>query len=414
MPGASNCTRYFSNDRPMKNYLALIIIFFGVLSCTTKEEKLETAYKKSVQWLWSQQSKDGAWHSKTHNVLEDGKVLTPYILYYLLQVPESVFLKNKSSIERAIQFMEHDLWTGDTLISKNYPNYAAAYALRIYTQNKIDDERQWKLITYLLDQQFIENRGTPPSSMAYGGWGYGETDLKAGEFGHVDISHTRRITEALNEQHYFRMEDYIPGHSYYHPSIDKDTITLSPMNRWKAINIFLQGAQRAPGDHRLYEGCTDRTNIPYDGGFVSSMYTLSTNKCQPYNVNDCYHYPSYATATCDGLLALHALGLQGTKEYADAVGWLKAHQDIDVIDGLSKNDPEQWYQIMHYYHWSVRAEAMTAAHIEGPWKSSLKDALVREQLQDGSYLNPLSGVNKEDDPLMATIFCVQAFTQLVK
>jgi hypothetical protein len=399
----------------MKNFLALIIIFFGVLSCKTKEEKFGDAYKKSVQWLWSQQSDDGAWHSKTHNVLEDGKVLTPYILYYLLQVPDSVFQKNKSSIESAIQFMEHDLWTGDTMISINYPNYAAAYALRIYTQNKINNERQWKLITYLLDQQFIENRGTPSSSMAYGGWGYGETDLKAGEFGHVDISHTRRITEALNEQHYFQLKDYVPGHSYYRQStIDKDSITLSPMDRWKAIHIFLQGVQRSPGDHRLYEGCTDRTNIPYDGGFVSSMYTLSTNKCQPYNVNDCYHYPSYATATCDGLLALHALGLQGTKEYTDAVGWLKAHQHIDVIDGLSENDPEQWYQIMHYYHWSVRAEAMTAAQIDGPWKNSLKDALVREQLQDGTYLNPLGGVNKEDDPLMATIFCVQAFTQLVK
>jgi len=31
-----------------------------------------------------------------------------------------------------------------------------------------------------------------------------------------------------------------------------------------------------------------------------------------------------------------------------------------------------------------------------------------EQQPDGYYINPIGGVNKEDDPLMATIFAVQA------
>ncbi|HZV43219.1 MAG TPA: hypothetical protein VFF90_02010, partial [Saprospiraceae bacterium] len=303
----------------------------------------------------------------------------------------------------------------DSVTEFNYPNYSASYALRVLHLTKTDTVLQKIIADYLLDQQFLEHRGTMPENMAYGGWGYGETNLKPGEFGHVDISHTRRITEALSEQHSFRVEDYVPGHSYYRQySIGKDTITLFPTDRWKAIIIFLQGVQRSPGDHRLYEGCTDRTNIPYDGGFVSSMYTLSTNKCQPYNVNDCYHYPSYATATCDGLLALNALGLKNSKAYKDAANWLKEHQRIDVIDGLSPDDPEQWYQIMHYYHWSVRAEAMRVAGIEGPWKENLRKALMDEQLENGSYVNPLGGVNKEDDPLMATIFCVQAFTKVAK
>lgn len=150
----------------MKNLIALVILLFSVLSCKTKEEKFEDAYKIAVEWLWSQQSEDGAWHSETHNVLKDGKVLTPYILYYLLQVPDQVYPKNKSSIDRAIHFFENDIWVRDTMISENYPNYAAAYALRIYTLIKINDWRQWKLATYLRDQQFTEKRGTPPESMA--------------------------------------------------------------------------------------------------------------------------------------------------------------------------------------------------------------------------------------------------------
>lgn len=387
----------------MKNLIVLIILCLNALSCKTREVKFDDAYKKSVEWLWSQQSADGAWHSKTHNVLKDGRVLSPYILYYLLQVPDSVFHKNKSSVDKAIAFIDQDLWSGDSLISENYPNYAAAYALRIYTQTHINDQKQWRLVQYLRDQQFTELRNTPPGSMAYGGWGYGETDLKPGEFGHVDISHTRRILEALTD-------------AYNHPGktlkaqLDSSP-TLSLFDR-HAAHQFLLSVQRAPEDLRLYEGCTDRSNIPYDGGFVSSMYTLSTNKCQPYNVNDCYHYPSYATATCDGLLALHAMGLDSSKEFQDALQWLEKNQRIDVIDGLSKEDPEQWYQIMHFYHWSVRAEAMRVAGIRGSWEKDMIQALIKEQQPEGYYINPLGGVNKEDDPLLSTTFCVQAFTSL--
>lgn len=181
-----------------------------------------------------------------------------------------------------------------------------------------------------------------------------------------------------------------------------------------AAQQFLLSVQRPPEDERLYEGCTDRSHLPYDGGFVSSMYTLSTNKCQPYNVNDCYHYPSYATATCDGLLGLLAVGDTTSHHYVDAVKWLAMHPSVDVIDGLRQDDPEQWYLIMHYYHWSVRAEAMVKAGIDGPWRENMKRALIKEQQPGGFYVNTLGGVNKEDDPLMATIFCVQAFTQLLE
>ncbi|MBL0007752.1 MAG: hypothetical protein IPP25_11410 [Saprospiraceae bacterium] len=115
----------------------------------------------------------------------------------------------------------------------------------------------------------------------------------------------------------------------------------------------------------------------------------------------------------DGLLALHALGLTDSDAYKDAVQWLAKNQNMNTIDGLSSHDPEQWYQVMHYYHFAVRAEAMSAAGIEGPWSDQLTQMLIKEQQPDGYYVNPLGGVNKEDDPLMATIFAVQAQRVLV-
>jgi hypothetical protein len=380
----------------MKNlFLSISALTLLAWSGCSHEEKLDTCYRNSVAWLWSQQGEDGGWHSKTHAVLRDGQVLTPYILYYLLQVPDSVFHQDQKAITRAIEFIRLGLVQGDTnaiAISLNYPNYSLAYALRCFVELKTDTLLERKIAERLIKEQFTSQRQVDTSSMAYGGWGYGETNMKPGDFGHVDISHTRRIIEAL---------------------MAYDQKAISSENK-EAAKIFLRGAQRSPEDHRLYEGCTDRSLVPYDGGFVSSMYTLSTNKCQPRNVGDCYHYPSYATATCDGLLALYALGMEESKAYNDAKQWLDDHQRIDVIEGLPEDDPEQWYLIMHYYHWAVRAEAMRAAGIHGQWEIDLKIALVKEQREDGSYINPLGGVNKEDDPLMATIFCVQAMTSMAK
>ena len=392
----------------MKKYLFFILLCFGIVGCRTREEKFDDAFKKSVEWLWSQQDEDGGWHSKTHHVLADGKVLTPYILYYLMQVPASVYIADANDIHRGMQFILDSMNTtfNDSTHTFNYPNYAAAYALRIalYEKDPPFYNLQNNIREYLLKQQFTQQRNVPRESMAYGGWGYGEPDLHTGDFGHVDISHTRRIAEALIEYAFDRNRS--TGNQF-------DTIHVIQNENWiDDAMTFLRSVQRSPQDKRLYEGCTDRTNIPYDGGFVSSMYTLSTNKCQPYNVNDCYHYPSYATATCDGLLALHALGLDSSKEFQDAKRWLVMNQKIDGIDGLSKEDPEQWYQIMHYYHWSVRAEAMRVAGIQGSWEKNMIRDLIKEQQPEGFYINSLGGVNKEDDPLMATIFCIQAFTNL--
>ena len=412
----------------MKCYLLISLFTCCCLSCKTREERFEEAYRNSVQWLWNQQSADGAWHSETHAVLRDGRALTPYILYYLLQVPNTVYPHDKESINKAVEFIQKDMQRSitmgkDSVTEFNYPNYSASYALRVLHLTKTDTVLQKIIADYLLDQQFLENRSIRPGQLAYGGWGYGEPDLQPGEFGHVDLSHTRHIAEALIETHFLdSIFADLPSPLILVSRDDlkkppKDEIDVLTVNekRKLAIELFLAGAQRWTSDSRLFEGCTSRNRLPYDGGFISSAATLATNKSIPVQIEGAgLHYPSYATATCDGLLALHVLGLQKTSTYKDAVKWLTDHQRIDVIDGLSKDDPEQWYLIMHYYHWAVRAEAMIVAGIDGPWKEKLRKALFDEQLENGSYINPLGGVNKEDDPLMATIFCVQAFTKVAK
>jgi len=419
----------------MKNSILLTIIASAIITmigCQSQDERLEKAMHKSITWMWAQQSEDGGWHSQTHAVLKDGKALTPYILFYLLMIPEDKFERPKGAVERSVEFIRREIRSSmvmshDSVINLNYPNYSAAYALRVLCLLQRDTALQHIIADHLLKEQFVEHRGITPDNVAYGGWGYGEPDLPFGEHGHVDISHTRRIVEALIEEakaeakakETHSQDTILYGRVQHDPTkmnVTQDTHLLLSytLTLLRSVPLFLEGVQRSPSDPRLYEGCVSRIDLPYDGGFISSLATLATNKCEPVLVKDVgYHYPSYATATCDGLLALHSLGLTDSKAYKDAVQWLAKNQNMNTIDGLSSHDPEQWYQVMHYYHFAVRAEAMTVAGIEGPWSDQLTRMLIKEQHPDGFYMNPLGGVNKEDDPLMATIFAVEAAYKVI-
>lgn len=372
----------------MRNVVLLILF---VVSCSIEQSNSYTTLRKSVTWMWQQQSPDGGWHSKTHAVLRDGKVLTPYIIYFLLQVPEQIYQRENDAVARAAEFIINGMRNAidsSGQIQSDYPNYSAAYALRVLHLLDREKELQDIIAEYLLKQQFTETRGFTKEHLAYGGWGYGEPGLASGDHGHVDLSHTRRITEALVEAGY---------------------LTKANQQIWLSIGLFLKGVQRSPDDERLYTGCISRKYLPYDGGFISSAVTLATNKSEPEFIRDAGdHYPSYATATCDGLMTLHSLGLEGSPAYKDAVNWLSIHSDVRNIEGLPDDDPEQWNDVMHYYHLAVRSEAMTLAAPEGRWREEISAILSKEQHPEGYYINPIGGVNKEDDPLMATILAIGA------
>jgi hypothetical protein len=441
----------------LKNHIAMLLIMSAwlITGCQSKEEQLEQAYRKSTAWLWSQQGADGAWHSTTHDVFEDGKALTPYILYHLLLIPEDKFDRPVDGVERGVGFIqkvvrESMIRDSHALAHFDYPNYSLAYALRVLCLLEHDTTLQHLIADHLLREQFTEHRGISPDHLAYGGWGYGEPGLPYGQHGHVDISHTRRIIESLlmydsslapiesldiDERQGGKAEGpgtaripqcseatkrernaATPIHEnlsslHSHPQL----LTVLQSYPLTQTRIFLQGLQQDPSDARRYEGCTSRQHLPYDGGFISSTVTMYTNKSVSIIIPDAgIHYPSYATATCDGLMAMHALGMQNTKAYADARDWLQKHQDMTTIEGLSPDDPEQWHRVMHYYHFAVRAEAMTAAGIGGPWSNQLTTLLIREQRFNGNYMNPIGGANKEDDPLLATMFGVIAMTYLME
>src|SRR5262249_35806637 len=69
------------------------------------DDSLRNALGKAVDYLWSQQSDDGAWHSPKYGVLRAGQALTPFVLHALLQAPRIILTRRGESVERAIDFI---------------------------------------------------------------------------------------------------------------------------------------------------------------------------------------------------------------------------------------------------------------------------------------------------------------------
>ncbi len=358
--------------------ISLVLACAMFLQCTPEypEAAVRTALQKTCAYLWSKQSNDGGWHSETTGLMKGGESVTAFVLHTLLQVPDSIFTAPPGGKEKALTFLRNHLNEAGILGLSDpdvidYPNYSTAYALRVFATHGAPEDRPLieKMTAYLLGQQFIEQRGIDTTHTGYGAWGFGELKLPPGETAHVDLSHTRRALESLRTA--------FPGED---------------LPAFRHAARFLKTLQS-----------------PDDGGFISSSVTLGTNKGRWDGAN----FHSYATATCDGLLALLAAGYSRNDAPVQAAfQWLKRYPELDAPAGMPPDDPNQWGRAMFFYHLAMRAEAYTAMEYGGNWRTKMTHILLPKQLPDGSFVNPDGAINKENDPLIASSLALIALSAM--
>ena len=368
-------------------------IFFSILICClcsceffSPKVQNETTLQKACNFLWSKQFEDGAWHSETHGIMKGGESLTAFILWTLLEIPDSSYRKPKKKVQKGLNFIRNHINSKGVLglsdeYIMDYPNYSTSYALRILSKygSKKDELLIEKMKSYLLAQQFTEQRGIQASHLAFGAWGFGE-ELQKGMTGHVDLSHTRRVLQAL-----------------------KIAKTNSDSTFLKAKK-FLSLLQKQPSENQF--GATF-----FDGGFYASSVTLGTNKGAILNDGEAKYYASYATATCDGLLALLASGYSIDDEPVQAAyDWLIKHPKLNFPQGMDENDSGQWHLVLIFYHLAARAEAYNTINNKGNWRNEIEKIISKKQELDGSFSNPNGAPNKEDDPLLATALAIIALS----
>ncbi len=371
----------------------LLSLVFSMVKCNSPASPAEKIHELMLQaeaYLWHEQAADGGWHSSTHGLLRSGQALTPFVLHTLLNTQEITGLDHENKTRAATDFIRRHVSSEGVLGVKDpvlleYPNYATAYALRVLVRQRHDEDASLieNMSAYLLNQQFDEARFIQPGHPAFGGWGFGEQRLPAGQVGYVDLSHTRRVLQALNEA---------------------STTDLEPV--YKKARHFLSTLQ-----NRSLIG-TERAAY-YDGGFHYSPVVFLANKGSVRQIEGKPIFSGYATATCDGLLALIATGAhRSDPALQEAIKWLDLHTELGAPEGIPVDNPAQWQRVMFYYHLSVRAESYHHVGWTDSARKKMIELLAREIRDDGSFLNEAGAPNKENDPLLATTLALSALNYL--
>jgi hypothetical protein len=304
-----------------------------------------------LDYLWAQQSEDGGFHSATYGLLRSGQSLTPFVLNALLSFPDSRM--KTAALNRAFEFLKRNI-NGDGEIGRmdqtaaDYPNYATALSVTAMTKAANAGREPYiaRMIPHLMAQQFNEANDWRPEDPPYGAWGMGGPIHRRPDTGHVDLSMTRCVLEALRAG----------GVSSSDPAVTRAL-------------VYLKLSQNP------------------DGGFFFSAVNPEINKAGETDGG----FKSYGTATADGVLALRAAGVADSDErIVKALRWLQEHHQPDHAPGFEGTARESWGSGLRFYYAYVISRAMPGLPVTLP-----------PQEPDGSFRNSNKMV-KEDDPLIAT------------
>jgi len=331
----------------------------GAAACSWKRER--SSLTRAAQYLWAQQADDGGFHSATYGLLRSGQSLTPFVLGALLRVPDATV--PAGAVDRAIAFIRRhtsaDGAVGVTGGDADYPNYATALAVDalVAAQRGSWTADVAPMVAHLRAQQFSEANGWTPEHPAYGGWGMGGAIRVPPDAGHVDLSMTRFVLEALRAA----------GLDGSDPAMAR-------------ARVFLARSQN------------------HDGGFFFSPVTPALNKAG----QSAEGFVSYGTTTADGALALRASGVPDSDDrITRAIAWLDRNHQSDRVPGFDGGErpPASWSAALRFYYAAAIARVRPQQRVRLP-----------EQAVDGSFRNA-NGRVKEDDPLIATTFAILMMTR---
>jgi len=343
-----------------RTFLLAVVAAAGC-SRSGRSESLRSA----AQYLWGQQADDGGFHSATYGLLRSGQSLTPFVLGGLLNVPEIVLPAPSGAVDRALEFIKKHTNADGSLgqmdeAAADYPNYATALAVTAMVKTRRSGYQRdiAPMVAQLRAQQFSEENGWKREDAPYGAWGMGGPVHRPPNAGHVDLSMTRCVLEALRAS----------------------GVPASDAAVTRAL-VYLERSQNG------------------DGGFFFSTVNPEINKAGQTNGR----FASYGTATGDGMLALRGTGIPDTDErIVKAAKWLKDHHQPDRVPGFDVAPYRSWGSALRFYYAYVISRTMPDLTVVLPPQGS-----------DGSFRNSNNQV-KENDPLIATTFALQVLTHQLK
>src|SRR5262249_48809917 len=165
---------------------------------------------------------------------------------------------------------------------------------------------------------------------AYGAWGMGGNRRTPPDTGHVDLSMTRYVLDALRAA----------GVAASDPAFECARVFV---DRCQNFNLSCPGGA--------------------DGGFFFSTTEFDTNKAGHAGK----HFRSYGTPTADGILALLTTGSERADARVVAAGrWLTSHHRDMYVPGFSGEAYDRWPRGLAFYYSAACTRAFRSLNLGSP------------------------------------------------
>ena len=330
----------------------------------------------AIDWLATAQDADGLWHSRTYAMLRHGESTTATLALALAQLPEPHRHKAEPLLLRALAGLATRRAPSPPVPPEpvDYPCFTAAHRLHALALRRPEGWRATadELVAFLRRHQLGASNGWPADAPETGGFGLGAVEPRhplGGDM--VGLAAVAAVLQAL-------VAADVPR---------DDTLFVQ-------ARTFVQRCQCTDGGFR-YAPVEDWRGTK--AGFARD----ETGREVPR---------SHGTATCDGILALLALGERPIQPaLARALAWLE-HNAAATMPGLQHTtDPTLEPSMRLYWAESLAAvaRALPAHPRAATWQTFAVSIARERQQRDGSFLG-LATTMKEDDPLVATALALLA------
>lgn len=336
------------------------------------DAQIERAASRGIEFLRNRgQADDGSFSGET------GAAVTALCVRAILEHrPQAV---NDPVIQKALRFIE-DKFQGDGGIyatgsgHENYETSIAVSALLRANQDGKYDSVLKRAEAFLKGIQWDESEGIDSSDVKYGGAGYGSNGDRP------DLSNTAFLIDALRDL-----------------GNDADDESIQ-----KALKFVLRTQNLAQQGND-----TKHADKIGDGGFY---YTPAAGGQSKAGESDSGGLRSYASMTYAGLKSMIYAGLdQDDPRVVAAMDFISKNYDLQSNPGMGQSG------LYYYYH--TFAKALEAAEVEviddaqgnpRTWRQDIVKTLVKEQQDDGSWVNSGSGRWMEGDRQLVTAYALLA------
>lgn len=368
--------------------------------------RIDGALASGRRFLLDKQGDDGAWRSEVYGPFKDGGSLTPLVLRALFGLP-SREPSETARIDRGIAYLMRMVQPDGSIDAGRdglaYPVYTVSNAVVVLSRSSdpkhLAARNVW--LAELRRRQLTEDLGWLPTDTAYGGWSYS----------------SRPPVKPASGQAMSPLD--VPNLSATVFALDALRAAGCPANDpaiRKALRFVLR-CQNFSDEDVAEETSGQRFD---DGGFFFIEGDPVRNKAGSLgrDRHGCERFASYGSTTADGLRALLACGVAADDpRVAASRRWLESHFVADSHPGGYAADREHARNALYFYYARSTALAFAAARMNHvskaggqlDWPAALASELIRRQRDDGSWSNPVVAV-REDDPLVATSFALEALT----